>query len=324
MIIGDMVGIISRFKNLFQNNDEISDYEKGLAKTSAKFVGDLNKLSKKYKKVDNNFFEDLEELLIGADIGIETVNKFINRLMVQNQTKKMNLDELKKVIVMELINLYGESNNEINYQDLTVILFVGVNGSGKTTSLVKLALKLKTMNKKVLIIAGDTFRAGAIEQLNEWGDRIGVDVVSKTTSDPASVIYDGLEQAKTENYDVVLIDTAGRLQKKDHLMAELKKMNHVIGKVVAGAPHETLLVIDATTGQNGISQAKSFKEIANITGIVLTKVDGTAKGGIVIAIKDVTDIPVKLIGFGEKKEDLKVFELEKYIYGLFKEWEDEV
>ncbi len=213
--------------------------------------------------------------------------------------------------------------NKINYAENgpTVILFVGVNGVGKTTTIGKLAYKLKEEGKKVLLIAGDTFRAGAIEQLNEWGSKIGCETVYKEERDPASVIYDGLIKAKNENYDVVLIDTAGRLQNKVNLMNELEKINKVIANIIEGAPHETLLVIDATTGQNGISQAKSFKEITNVTGIVLTKLDGTAKGGIVLAIKDSVKIPVKYIGLGESKEDLKVFDIEKYIYGLFKEME---
>lgn len=226
------------------------------------------------------------------------------------------------IIIDEMFIIYVNNDiivNKINYADTnpTVILFVGVNGVGKTTSIGKIAYRLKNQGKKVLLVAGDTFRAGAVEQINEWGSRVGCDVVSKETQDASSVIYDGLTKAKEENYDVVLIDTAGRLQNKVNLMNELDKINKVIGKLVPNAPHETLLVIDATTGQNGISQAKSFKEITNITGIVLTKLDGTAKGGIVLAIKEKVGIPVKFIGLGEKEEDLRVFDIEKYIYGLF-------
>ena len=211
--------------------------------------------------------------------------------------------------------------NKINFANdgPTVVLFVGVNGVGKTTTIGKIATRLKNEGKKIMLVAGDTFRAGAIEQLKEWGERTDTKVVSNESKDPSSVVYDALTLAKEDNYDVVLIDTAGRLQNKVNLMNELDKMNKVIGKVIPGAPHETLLVIDATTGQNGISQAKSFKEITNITGIVLTKLDGTAKGGIVLAIKESVDIPVKFVGLGEKEMDLRVFDIEKYIYGLFKD-----
>ena len=232
---------------------------------------------------------------------------------------------LKEIIVDELFIIYVEDEiltTKINYNNNgpTIILFVGVNGVGKTTSIAKLAYKLKKEGKKVMLIAGDTFRAGAIEQLEEWGIKLECTVVKSNSKDPSAVIYDGLEKAKRENFDVVLIDTAGRLQNKINLMKELEKINKVIGKFIPNAPHETLLVIDATTGQNGISQAKSFKEITNITGIILTKLDGTAKGGIVLAIKEKVNIPVKYVGLGEKMEDLIPFDIEKYIYGLFKEW----
>ena len=231
-----------------------------------------------------------------------------------------------EVIVDEMFIIYVNNNiivNKINksLDGPTVVLFVGVNGVGKTTTIGKIANKLKNDGNKVLLVAGDTFRAGAVEQLEEWGTRVGCKVVSKMDADPASVVYDGLMEAVKENYDYVLIDTAGRLQNKVNLMNELEKINKVIGKIIPNAPHETLLVIDATTGQNGISQAKSFKEVTNITGIVLTKLDGTAKGGIVLAIKDEVDIPVKFVGLGEQKDDIKVFDIEKYIYGLFKDME---
>ena len=207
-----------------------------------------------------------------------------------------------------------ESNN-----GPTVILFIGVNGVGKTTTIGKIAYKYKQNGKKVMLIAGDTFRAGACEQLEEWANRIGVTMVTNNSNDPSSVIFDGLDKAILENYDIVLIDTAGRLQNKVNLMQELAKINKVIKSKIEDAPHETLLVIDATTGQNGISQAKSFKEITDITGIVLTKLDGTAKGGIVLAIKEEVNIPVKFVGLGEKETDLEIFDIEKYIYGLFKD-----
>ncbi|MBP3461185.1 MAG: signal recognition particle-docking protein FtsY [Bacilli bacterium] len=317
-----------KFKNLFKKNDkDLKSYDKGLEKTRKEFTSKLNLLTLKHNKIDEEYFEELEEILISADIGVNTVINFIDKL--KKRVKHENIkdaEELKEIIVDEMFIIYVENEiivNKINYAENgpTVILFVGVNGVGKTTTIGKLAYKLKEEGKKVLLIAGDTFRAGAIEQLNEWGSKIGCETVYKEERDPASVIYDGLIKAKNENYDVVLIDTAGRLQNKVNLMNELEKINKVIANIIEGAPHETLLVIDATTGQNGISQAKSFKEITNVTGIVLTKLDGTAKGGIVLAIKDSVKIPVKYIGLGESKEDLKVFDIEKYIYGLFKEME---
>ena len=261
-----------------------------------------------------------------ADIGVNTVLSFIDRLKKRVKSENItDLDYLKEVIVDELFIIYVDNSiltNKINYNPdgPTVILFVGVNGVGKTTTIGKIANKLVKENKKVLMVAGDTFRAGATEQLLEWSKRVGCLFVSgKEGSDPSSVIYDGISKAKKENVDVILIDTAGRLQNKVNLMKELEKMNKVINSLIPNAPHETLLVIDATTGQNGISQAKSFKEITNITGIVLSKLDGTAKGGIVLAIKEELDIPVKYIGLGEGINDLETFDIEKYIYGLFKD-----
>ena len=317
------MGLFDKFKNIFSNKKEADAYSEGLQKTSKEFVNKINLLSNKHKKVNEEYFEELEEIFIMADIGVETVMKFIDKL--KKRVKKENIvdsKDLMNIIIDEMFIIYVNNDiivNKINYVDNgpTVILFVGVNGVGKTTSIGKIAYRLKNQGKKVLLIAGDTFRAGAIEQINEWGNRVGCDVVSKETNDASSVIYDGLTKAKEENYDVVLIDTAGRLQNKVNLMNELDKINKVIGKLVPNAPHETLLVIDATTGQNGISQAKNFKEITNITGIILTKLDGTAKGGIVLAIKEKVGIPVKFIGLGEKEEDLRVFDIEKYIYGLF-------
>ncbi|MDD4607754.1 MAG: signal recognition particle-docking protein FtsY [Bacilli bacterium] len=321
------MGLFDKFKKVFniETKKEIEVYEKGLEKSRDDFVSKLNLLNKKYKKVNSEYFEELEEILIMADIGVNTVMEFIDRL--KKRVKSENIissDDLKEVIVDEMFIIYINNEvivNKINYssEGPTVILFVGVNGAGKTTTIGKIAYKLINENKKVMMIAGDTFRAGASEQLQVWGDRVGCKVINKDTTDAASVIYDGIVTAKEENYDVVLIDTAGRLQNKVNLMNELEKINKVIGNLIPNAPHETLLVIDATTGQNGISQAKSFKEITNITGIVLTKLDGTAKGGIVLAIKESVGIPVKFVGLGEKREDLRVFDIEKYIYGLFKD-----
>lgn len=320
------MGIFSRLKNIFNSNDkDLEKYDEGLEKSRKYFSNKINILNSKYKKVSPEYFEELEEILIMADIGVNTVMEFIDKL--KHRVKHENItdtEDLKEVIVDEMFIIYVNNEivvNKINYASTgpTVILFVGVNGVGKTTTIGKIAYKLNEEGKKVMLVAGDTFRAGAIEQIDEWGLRSNSHVAKSISKDPSSVIYDALVKAKDENYDVVLIDTAGRLQNKVNLMNELEKMNKVIGKVIENGPHETLLVIDATTGQNGISQAKEFKNITNITGIVLTKLDGTAKGGIVLAIKESLNIPVKYIGLGEKATDLKVFDIEKYIYGLFKD-----
>jgi len=325
--------LFDKFKNVFtktkEEQKEIQSYEEGLQKTRKEFTSKLNILNSKYKKVSEEYFEELEEILIMADIGVNTVIEFVNKL--KKRVKKENIidsKDLLEIIVDEMFIIYVNNDvivNKINYQEEgpTVILFVGVNGVGKTTTIGKLAHKLTNEGKKVLLVAGDTFRAGAVEQIEEWGNRTNCKVISKPDTDPSSVIFDGIKEAKENNYDVVLVDTAGRLQNKVNLMKELEKINKVIGKIIPNAPHETLLVIDATTGQNGISQAKSFKEITNITGLVLTKLDGTAKGGIVLAIKESVGIPVKYVGLGEQKEDLRVFDIEKYIYGLFKNMEEE-
>ena len=300
-------------------------YEKGLSKTRQGFVSKLVNLTNKYSKITDEYFEELEEILIMADIGVKTVMDFIDRLRNRvNREKITDPSDLKEIIVDELFIIYVNddvlsSKILFNESDLSVILFIGVNGVGKTTTIGKIANKLKDEGKKVLLVGADTFRAGAVMQLKEWSEKVGVGFFGKEDSDPASVVYDGICKAKDENYDVVLVDTAGRLQNKVNLMKELEKINRVIDSLVDGGACETLLVIDATTGQNGISQAKSFKEITNITGIVLTKLDGTAKGGIVLAIKEDVNLPVKFIGLGETKDDLQTFDIEKYIYGLFKD-----
>lgn len=319
------MGLFDKLKNVFTKKNDLEKYDTGLKKTRTEFVSKLNSLSKKYKFINEDYFEELEEILIMADIGVDTVVKFVERLRKRVKNEHITDSEmLKEIIVDELLIMYVEDgvlDNTIqkNENGPTVLLFVGVNGVGKTTSIAKIAYKLKIQGNKVMLIAGDTFRAGAVEQLEEWGKKIDVTVIGKETSDPSSVIFDGLDIALAENYDIVLIDTAGRLQNKSNLMGELAKINKTIQKKIPTAPHETLLVIDATTGQNGISQAKAFKEITNITGIVLTKLDGSAKGGIVLAIKDEVNIPVKFVGLGEKKEDMDNFDIEKYIYGLFKD-----
>ena len=324
-------------KSIFKKKEKISKEEKkeivetekyveGLSKSRDNFVNKLSVLGIKYTKVSDDFYDELEEILITADIGVNTVMDFVDRLKKRVKEEKIeDFEYLKEVIVDELFMIYvGDevlaSKLQLKPNETNVILFVGVNGVGKTTSIAKIAYNLKNEGKKVMLIAGDTFRAGAVSQLEEWAKRVGVSFFGDDRTDPSAVIYDGLTKAKEEKYDVVLVDTAGRLQNKSNLMKELEKMNRVIGEITPGNPVETLLVIDATTGQNGISQAKSFKEITNITGIVLTKLDGTAKGGIVLAIKELVGIPVKYVGLGEKETDLIPFDIEKYIYGLFKEF----
>ena len=305
---------------------ETNKYVEGLSKSRDNFVNKLSILGIKYTKISDDFYDELEEILITADVGVNTVMDFVERLKKRVKDEDItDFEYLKEVIVDELFTIYVDgdilsSKLNIKNDEMSVVLFVGVNGVGKTTSIAKIANRLKKDGKKVMLIAGDTFRAGAVNQLNEWANRLDVGFFGDDREDPSAVIYDGLNKAKSENYDVVLVDTAGRLQNKANLMKELEKMNRVIGEIVPGNPVETLLVIDATTGQNGVTQAKKFKEITNITGIVLTKLDGTAKGGIVLAIKELVDIPVKFVGLGERAEDLIVFDIEKYIYGLFKEF----
>ena len=333
------MGLFSKFKDKFIKKEEkelkeekesLEVYDKGLTKSRNTFSSRLFDLTKRYSKVNEEYFEELEEILIMADIGVNTVMNFMEKLRKRVKEEKITDPEfLKEVIVDELFIIYvsGEilsTNLKRNETNPTVYLFVGVNGVGKTTTIAKLASKEKEKNRKVLLIAGDTFRAGATKQLKEWSERIGVDFYGKSEGvDPASVIYEGLEYAINNDIDTVLIDTAGRLQNKNNLMMELEKINRVIKKIIDRSPDETLLVIDATTGQNGISQAKAFKEITDLTGIILTKLDGTAKGGIVLAIKEEVNLPVKYIGLGETAKDLQEFDIEKYIYSLFKDFVEE-
>ncbi len=307
-----------------QTNSVTDKFKDGLAKTRSNFSDKVNDLVSRYRKVDEDFFEELEEILIGADVGFETVMELIDEL--KTEVKKRNIQdprEVQAVISEKLVSIYQggeEETSAINVQQegLTVILFVGVNGVGKTTTIGKLAHRYKSEGKKVVLAAGDTFRAGAIEQLEVWGERAGVDVIKQAAgSDPAAVMYDAVQAAKSRNADILLCDTAGRLQNKVNLMNELEKVKRVIEREIPGAPHEVLLVLDATTGQNALIQAKTFKEATNVSGIVLTKLDGTAKGGIVLAIRKELQIPVKLVGLGEKMDDLQNFDAEKYVYGLF-------
>ena len=307
-----------------QTESVTEKFKDGLSKTRNNFSEKVNDLVSRYRKVDEDFFEELEEILIGADVGFDTVMILIDEL--KKEVKKKNIQdpkEVQDVIIEKLVAIYesGEqSSTELNIQEneLTVILFVGVNGVGKTTTIGKLASKFKSEGKKVLMAAGDTFRAGAIEQLEVWGERVGVEVIKQSAgSDPAAVMFDAIQAAKSRKVDILLCDTAGRLQNKVNLMKELEKVKRVIEREISGAPHEVLLVLDATTGQNAMVQAKTFKEATNVTGIALTKLDGTAKGGIVLAIRNELDIPVKFVGLGEKMDDLQVFDAEKYVYGLF-------
>ena len=302
-----------------------------MTKTRDSFSGKVNDLVSRYRKVDEEFFEELEEILIQADVGFETVMELIEEL--KKEVKRRNIQDTKEVqavISEKLVDIYeggaSDESFDLNIQEngLTVILFVGVNGVGKTTTIGKLAHKFKSEGKNVLLAAGDTFRAGAIEQLEVWGERVGVDVIKQAEgSDPAAVMYDAVQSAKSRKADILLCDTAGRLQNKVNLMKELEKVKRVIEREVPGAPHEVLLVLDATTGQNALIQAKTFKETTEVSGIVLTKLDGTAKGGIVIAIRKELEIPVKFVGLGEKMDDLQEFDAERYVYGLFADLAEE-
>ncbi len=326
------MGLFNKLKNIIskKEQEEVVDenvlkYDEGLKKTRKEFVSKLSMLGIKYTKINDEYFDELENILIMADIGVNTVMDFMDKL--KKRVKSENITDTKylnEVIVDELFIIYVNNESitdKINMASSgpTVILMVGVNGVGKTTTIAKLAYKYKCEGKKVMLVAGDTFRAGAVDQLKIWADRTDSLFFGKENIDPAGVIYDGLLNAKEDGVDIVLVDTAGRLHNKVNLMKELEKINKVIGKIIPDAPHETLLVIDGTTGQNGIMQAQAFKEITNITGIVLTKLDGTAKGGIVLAIKEEVNIPVKFVGLGEKMTDLIPFDIENYIYGLFKD-----
>ena len=297
-------------------------YDRSLKKTRTGFGARLNAFFANFRSVDEEFFEELEELLIMSDVGVQLASNLTEELRYEARLENAKKpDALKRVIIEKLVDLYekdGQFNEAIRFQDgLTVMLFVGVNGVGKTTSIGKLAHRYKQEGKKVMLVAADTFRAGAVAQLAEWGRRVDVPVVTgPEKSDPASVVFDGMERAIAENIDVLMIDTAGRLQNKDNLMAELEKIGRIIKRVVPDAPHETLLALDASTGQNALVQAKEFSKITPVTGIVLTKIDGTARGGVVLAIREELDIPVKLIGFGEKIDDIGPFHSENFMRGL--------
>ncbi|WP_061911466.1 signal recognition particle-docking protein FtsY [Streptococcus cristatus] len=306
----------------YQEESVQDKYDRSLKKTRTGFGARLNAFFANFRSVDEDFFEDLEELLITSDVGVQVASNLTEDLRYEARLENAKKpDALRQLIIEKLVDIYekdGRFNEKINFQNgLTVMLFVGVNGVGKTTSIGKLAYKYKQEGKKVMLVAADTFRAGAVAQLAEWGRRVDVPVVTgPEKSDPASVVFDGLERAKAENVDILMIDTAGRLQNKDNLMAELEKIGRIIKRVDPAAPHETFLALDASTGQNALVQAKEFSKITPVTGIVLTKIDGTARGGVVLAIRQELDIPVKLIGFGEKIDDIGEFHSENFMRGL--------
>lgn len=322
------MGLFDIFKSKTKK-EEAKKYRIGMEKTRK---GAFHRLAKLFShaQINEDLFDELEEIFVMADIGVETVISFVDELKADVRMKNIqDAKELQPLIVDKMFDIYlkGEilrNNLEMNPNGLSVYLFVGVNGVGKTTTIAKIAHKLIQEKKKVLIAAGDTFRAGATEQLTVWGNRLGVDVIKgRENTDPSSVIFDAIQTAKAQKVDVLLCDTAGRLQTKVNLMKELEKIKRVIAREVENGPQETLLVIDATTGQNGLNQAKAFAEATDVSGIVLTKLDGTAKGGIVLAIREKYNIPIKFVGLGERLEDLEYFDIEKYVYGLFAEIIDE-
>jgi len=326
-VILERSGYMGFFGNLFKSKEKklnAQKYKLGMAKTRSSVLRNLKDLLDSSDEINDDLFDELEEIFIMADIGVNTVLKIVNHLREGVEVKAIKEPEdLKELIVEEMFKLYVNdeivsSNLDIQNERLNVILFVGVNGVGKTTTIGKVANEYIKKGKKVLMVAGDTFRAGAINQLKIWADRVSADFYAKDEgSDPSSVMYDAINYAKENDIDIILCDTAGRLQNKKNLMKELEKINKVISREITDAPHETLLVVDATTGQNGLSQAKIFNEVTNISGIVLTKLDGTAKGGIVLAIRDELGTPIKYIGLGEKIDDLEHFDIEEYIYGMF-------
>lgn len=313
-----------------QTDSVTEKFKDGLTKTRDNFTGKVNDLVSRYRKIDEDFFEELEEILIGADVGFDVVMTLVEQL--KTEVKRRNIQdprEVQEVISEKLVDIYEagdytSSTLQMNEDGLTVYLIVGVNGVGKTTTIGKLANHFKSQGKSVVLAAGDTFRAGAIEQLEVWGERVGVPVIKQGEgSDPAAVMYDAVQAARARGADVLLCDTAGRLQNKVNLMNELSKVKRVIEREVPGAPHEVLLVLDATTGQNALVQAKLFNETTNVSGIVLTKLDGTAKGGIVLAIRHELHIPVKFVGLGEQMDDLQPFQAEHFVYGLFSDLVEE-
>lgn len=318
------MGLISFLKSKFAKKDtETTKYSNGMEKSRKNFSSKLKNLSSRYKTVNQEYFDELEQILIESDAGINFTLNIIEEVL--ERSKKEHITDPKtinEILVDRMFIGYaekGDIQNEISFKEgiPTVLLVVGVNGVGKTTTIAKLAKRYLDQHKKVMLVAADTFRAGAVEQLTVWANRLKIDIVSGANeADPASVAFDGVKRAKQENCDLVIIDTAGRLQTKANLMAELAKIKRVISKEIEGAPQETFLIIDATTGQNGVLQAKAFAEVTDLTGVVITKMDGTSKGGIILAIRDELGVPVRFIGLGEKMDDLTEFDLDKYLYGL--------
>ena len=318
------MGLISFIKSKFKKKDStVETYSQGMERSRKNFSNKLTNLTKKYKQVNQEYFEELEQILIESNVGVNLTLRIIDEVLEESKTEHItDPAKINEILVDKMFIDYaskGDIINELSFIEgtPTVLLVVGVNGVGKTTTIAKLANRYKEKGKKVLLVAADTFRAGAIEQLTVWSERLGVEIVTGAPdSDPASVAYDGMKKAKEIKADLVIVDTAGRLQTKANLMAELAKIKRVIGKEIDGAPQETFLIIDATTGQNGVVQAKSFAEVTNLTGVVVTKMDGTSKGGIILAIRDEIGVPVRFIGLGEKMSDLMEFDLDKYLYGL--------
>ena len=321
------MGLFAFLKEKFskkKKDEKTEKYEKGLSKSRQAFASRLDDLSKRYAEVNEDYFEELEQILIEADVGVSLTIKLVEELLEKSEDEgitepsKIN-EELIDAMFVGYVESVGSITNEINFREdgPTVLLVEGVNGVGKTTSIAKLSKRYMDQGKSVLLVAADTFRAGAVEQLKIWANRLGCPIITgKENGDPASVCYDGAKYAVEHNIDLMIVDTAGRLQNKANLMQELAKMNRVISREIEGAPHETFLIIDATTGQNGVSQAKSFKEVSDITGIVITKMDGTSKGGIILSIREELGVPVRFIGLGERMEDLEEFDLDEYLNGL--------
>lgn len=318
------MGLISFLKEKFKKKDKTTQqYSQGMEKSRKNFSNKLKNLSSRYKTVNQDYFDELEQILIESDVGINFALNIIEEVLDRSEKENIKDPEtINEILVDRMFVGYaskGDIQNEISFKDdvPTVLLVVGVNGVGKTTTIAKLAYRYINQGKKVMLVAADTFRAGATEQLTIWANRLGIDIVAgKPEADPASVAYDGVKKGVENKCDLIIVDTAGRLQTKANLMSELAKIKRVIGKEVDGGPQETFLIIDATTGQNGVIQAKAFAEVTSLTGVVITKMDGTSKGGIILAIRDELGVPVRFIGLGEKMEDLQEFDLDKYLYGL--------